>query len=75
MKADFPEPICANQIRVHVGHIPSEVIDYCHKKNILAEAYSPLGVERLLENETIDEIARKYRLGTNMLDRAEAKIF
>lgn len=60
IEAHSAEPIYANQIRVHVGHVPSEVIDYCHKKNILVEAYSPLGVGRLLENETINEIARKY---------------
>lgn len=53
------EPIYANQIRVHVGHVPTEVIDYCHEKGILVEAYSPLGVGRLLNNKVVDEIAKK----------------
>ena len=53
------EPIFANQIRVHVGHVPQKVIDYCHEKNILVEAYSPLGVGRLLSNETVLRIAEK----------------
>ncbi len=56
------EPIFANQIRIHVGHVPQEVIDYCHGKNILVEAYSPLGVGRLLGNETVGEIAKKYNV-------------
>ena len=53
------EPIFANQIRIHVGHIPAEVIEYCHKNDIVIEAYSPLGVGRLLSNEKINEIANK----------------
>ena len=53
------EPIYANQIRIHIGHVPTEVINYCHKKNIIVEAYSPLGVGRLLNNEKINEVANK----------------
>ena len=53
------EPIYANQIRIPVGHVPSKVIDFCREKGILVEAYSPLGVGRLLKNETIQKIAKK----------------
>ncbi len=53
------EPIFANQIRIHIGHVPNEVINYCHKNNIVVEAYSPLGIGKLLSNEKINEIAKK----------------
>lgn len=53
------EPIFANQILIHVGCVPTDIIDYCHKNNIVVEAYSPLGVGRLLSNKTINEIAEK----------------
>lgn len=53
------EPIFTNQIAVHVGHVPTKVIDYCHENNILVEAYSPLGTGRLMKNKKINEIAKK----------------
>ncbi len=53
------EPIFANQIRIHIGHVPSDVINYCHKNNIVVEAYSPLGVGKLLSNEKINAVAKK----------------
>lgn len=53
------EPIFANQIRIHVGHVPTKVIDYCHKHDIIVEAYSPLGTGRLMDNKTILEVAKK----------------
>ena len=56
------EPIFTNQIRIHVGHVPSEVIDYCLKNNILVEAYSPLGTGRLMDNKTVLEVAKKYNV-------------
>lgn len=70
------EPIFTNQIRVHVGHVPSDVIDYCHKHNILVEAYSPLGTGRLMSNQTVIDMAKKYNVSpaklcikyTDMLD-------
>lgn len=53
------EPIFTNQIRIHIGHVPTDVINYCHKNNILVEAYSPLEVGRLLDNNKIKAIAEK----------------
>ena len=49
-----------NQICVHPGNYPSEVIDYCKNNNILVQAYCPLGAGRVLENEIISKIADKY---------------
>lgn len=53
------EPIFTNQIAIHVGYVRRDIIDYCHKKGILVEAYSPLGTGRLMKNETINQIAKK----------------
>lgn len=54
------EPIFTNQIPVHIGHVPTKVINYCHKKGIVVEAYSPLGTGRLMKNSKVIEIAKKY---------------
>lgn len=70
------EPIYANQILIHIGRVPSKIIDYCHEHHILVEAYSPLGVGKLLKNEKIIEMAKKNNVSpaqlcikyTDMLD-------
>jgi len=54
------EPIFANQIRVHVGHVPTKIIDFCKQNNILVEAYSPNGRGSLIKNNKINEIAKKH---------------
>lgn len=50
----------ANQILVHAGNTPSELIDYCEDKNILVEAYSPIAHGEILDNERVARIAAKY---------------
>ena len=69
------EPIYANQIRIHVGHVPSKVIEYCHKQGILVEAYSPLEVGRLLNNKIVDEIAQKNNVSPAQLCIKYAECF
>jgi diketogulonate reductase-like aldo/keto reductase len=49
-----------DQIGYFIGIDQSKIIDFCHKKNIFIEAYSPLGIGFLLENTTIQDIAKKY---------------
>lgn len=53
-----------NQIELHPGHISEEIITYCRKNNILIEAWAPLGQNKLIENETIMQIAAKYQKTT-----------
>lgn len=53
-----------NQIELHPGHISGEIISYCQKNNILIEAWGPLGQNKLIENETIKQIATKYQKTT-----------
>ncbi|MDQ0028765.1 aldo/keto reductase [Arthrobacter bambusae] len=50
----------ANQILVHAGNTPSELIDYCQSKGIAVEAYSPIAHGEILENQDIARIAEKY---------------
>jgi diketogulonate reductase-like aldo/keto reductase len=49
-----------NQILAHISNTPKELIEYCKEKNILIEAYSPIGHGELLKNQEIKAIAEKY---------------
>lgn len=49
-----------NQILVHAGNTPSELIGYCEAKNILVEAYSPIAHGEILDNPQVAAIAEKY---------------
>lgn len=49
-----------NQIGYFIGIDQKATIEFCQKHNIFVEAYSPLGIGYLLENETIQTIAKKY---------------
>ena len=49
-----------DQIEYHPGQMTPEVVNYCKAYGIAVEAYSPLGTGRMLENETLKEIAAKY---------------
>lgn len=51
-----------NQILAHISNTPTELIEYCHKQNILVEAYSPIGHGELLKNESIKQLAEKYNV-------------
>jgi diketogulonate reductase-like aldo/keto reductase len=49
-----------NQIGYFIGLDQSKTIDYCKKNNIFIEAYSPLGIGYLLDNQEIQDMAVKY---------------
>ena len=51
----------ANQIRLCPGDTQDEVADYCRGKNILLEAYSPLGTGKIFEVPEMQELAKKYQ--------------
>jgi diketogulonate reductase-like aldo/keto reductase len=51
-----------NQIGYFIGIDQKASLDYCHKKNIFIEAYSPLGIGYLLTNPDIRKIAEKYQV-------------
>ncbi len=49
-----------NQIRICPGDLDTALIEYCKGKNILLQAYSPLGTGQAFEVEALKEIAVKY---------------
>ena len=48
-----------NQIEVHIGHVPTDLMKYCENLGIQIEAYSPLAHGRLLKDCKINEYAKK----------------
>ena len=56
-----------NQIRVHAGNTPSDLIDYCASKDIVVEAYSPIAHGEILNNEGVASIAEKYGVSVPQL--------
>lgn len=56
-----------NQIRVCPGDEPMEIIKYCDDENILIEAYTPLGRGKLLNNEVLKDLSKKYNKSTAQL--------
>ncbi|NIY73445.1 aldo/keto reductase [Marivivens donghaensis] len=55
------------QLLAHVGNTPFELIDYATSKDMLVEAYSPIGHGKILENEDIKAIADKYEVSVPQL--------
>lgn len=49
-----------NQIEVHPLHFQKNIIDYCHDKGIVIQAYSPFDKGELLQNTRLVHLADKY---------------
>ncbi|KAA9394534.1 aldo/keto reductase [Kocuria coralli] len=56
-----------NQILVHAGNTPSDLISSCASKGILVEAYSPIAHGEILGNEHVAAIAEKYGVSVPQL--------
>lgn len=56
-----------NQIEFHPGLVRKETIDFCREKNIVLEAWAPLGKGKMLNNQTLLEIAKKYNVSVAKL--------
>ena len=56
-----------NQILVHIGNTPMELINYCHSKNIMVEAYSPIAHGEVLKNKELVGVAGKYGVSVPQL--------
>ncbi|MFD5124753.1 aldo/keto reductase [Streptomyces sp. NPDC058385] len=56
-----------NQLLVHAGNTPSELLDYCENKQILVEAYSPIAHGAILQNTEIQAMADKYGVSVPQL--------
>lgn len=51
-----------NQIAFHIGHVKSDVVEFCNEHDILIQAYSPLATGRLLNHQTLKDMADKYNV-------------
>ena len=49
-----------NQIRLCPGDTQDETVKYCRDRNIVLEAYSPLGTGRIFDVPEMQEMAKKY---------------
>lgn len=49
-----------NQLLVHAGNTPTDLIAFCESKNILVEAYSPIAHGEILENHDLEAMADRY---------------
>ncbi len=51
-----------NQLLIHIGNTPSDLIDYCRNHDILVEAYSPVAHGEILKSEEVRSMADKYQV-------------
>ncbi|SEG90531.1 Aldo/keto reductase [Actinacidiphila yanglinensis] len=56
-----------NQLLVHAGNTPSELLAYCESKQILVEAYSPIAHGAILKNAAVQAMAEKYGVSVPQL--------
>lgn len=56
-----------NQVLAHISNTPFDLIEYCEKKGILVEAYSPVAHGELMKNEAVLKMAGKYRVSIPQL--------
>jgi len=49
-----------NQMLAHVSNTPFDLITYCQRKDILVQAYSPMGHGEILDNSALARMADKY---------------
>ena len=57
----------ANQILLHIGETPVDVIKFCQENDIVVEAYSPIAHGKALNNKTIQAMADKYKVSVPQL--------
>ncbi|MCX4451211.1 aldo/keto reductase [Streptomyces sp. NBC_01789] len=56
-----------NQVLLHAGNTPVELLDFCEERNILVQAYSPIAHGTLLDSCQIKTIAEKYQVSVPQL--------
>lgn len=49
-----------NQIELYPGWMREEVVDYCHKQDIIVEAWGPISRGKLFEFDVIQELSKKH---------------
>lgn len=56
-----------NQIECHPLLVQDSLLQYCQSKNIVVEAYSPLGQSKLINDKTVNKIASNYSVTSAQL--------
>ena len=56
-----------NQLEVHPGYTQEAAVTYCKENDILVQAWSPLGRQRVLQEPIIVELASKYNVSPAQL--------
>ncbi|MFC8202251.1 aldo/keto reductase [Streptomyces sp. NPDC057298] len=56
-----------NQMLVHAGNTPAELLAYCTSQQILVEAYSPIAHGAILKNAEVQAMAEKYGVSVPQL--------
>lgn len=56
-----------NQLLIHIGNTPAELIAYCKEQDIVVEAYSPIAHGEALKSKTIVAMAQKYGVSVPQL--------
>ncbi|MEU6106674.1 aldo/keto reductase [Streptomyces flaveolus] len=56
-----------NQLLVHAGNTPAELLSYCESQQILVEAYSPIAHGAILKNAEVQAMAEKYGVAVPQL--------
>lgn len=49
-----------NQILLHIGETPQDLLTFCKEQDILVEAYSPIAHGQALKNADIAAVAKRY---------------
>ncbi|MBB3663817.1 diketogulonate reductase-like aldo/keto reductase [Prauserella sediminis] len=56
-----------NQLLVHAGNTPADLVSYCESKNVLVEAYSPIAHGAVLDNDELRSMAAQYGVSVPQL--------
>ena len=57
----------ANQILLHIGNTPIDVLKFSQENDVVVEAYSPIAHGAALKNKTIIKMAEKYHVSVPQL--------
>lgn len=56
-----------NQVLMHIGNTPFDVLEYCNENGIVIQAYSPIAHGEALKNIAIKDMADKYHVSVSQL--------
>lgn len=65
--AECTVPPQVNQVLLHVGNTPTELLDFCTENNMLVEAYSPIAHGEILGNAEVGVMAERYSVSVPQL--------